>query len=57
MRLGRERLSPYLGATGGGLQAEITLYRWNIDLSGAVYQTLHLFEVFLRNALDEQLRA
>jgi hypothetical protein len=31
------------------------LYRWNIDLSGAVYEALHVFEVVLRNALDEQL--
>lgn len=55
--LSQERLSPYLCAAGGGLQNAISLYRWNIDLSGAVYEALHLFEVFLRNALDEQLRA
>ena len=35
----------------------IRLYRWNIDLSGAVYEALHVFEVVLRNALDEQLRS
>lgn len=56
-RLSQERLSPFLTATGGGLQNAIILYRWNIDLSGAVYEALHLFEVFLRNALDEKLRA
>jgi hypothetical protein len=28
---------------------------WNVDVSGAVYESLHRFEVILRNALDEQL--
>jgi hypothetical protein len=32
------------------------LYQWNIELSGATYQALHVFEVVLRNALDQQLR-
>ncbi|ALV43623.1 hypothetical protein AU252_22645 [Pseudarthrobacter sulfonivorans] len=30
------------------------LYRWNIDLSGAAHEALHVFEVVLRNALDQQ---
>ncbi|WP_026536035.1 Abi family protein [Arthrobacter sp. H14] len=53
-RLSPPRLTPYLEA-GGNLQNAVHLYRWNIDLSGAVYEALHIFEVVLRNAIDEQL--
>lgn len=34
------------GSTGG---------TWNVELSGAVYEALHIFEVVLRNAVDEQI--
>jgi hypothetical protein len=51
------RLGPYLAATGGNVKAALRLYQWNVDLSGAVYESLHRFEVILRNALDEQLCA
>ncbi|WP_155853946.1 hypothetical protein [Arthrobacter sp. H5] len=53
-RLSPERLAPYLHVEGN-LHDAIHLYRWNIDLSGAVYEALHVFEVLLRNALDERL--
>lgn len=33
------------------------LYGWNIDLSGAAYEALHVLEVFLRNAFDRELCA
>ncbi|MFJ4169830.1 hypothetical protein ACIPY3_09980 [Paenarthrobacter sp. NPDC089714] len=33
------------------------MYHWNIGLSGAVYESLHFFEVVLRNALDAELGA
>ncbi|THJ68345.1 hypothetical protein E8P82_00015 [Arthrobacter echini] len=49
-----QRLAPYLAETGT-LSGAIQLYRWNTELSGAVYEALHVFEVFLRNAIDEQL--
>ncbi len=53
-RFSAPRLAPYL-AVAGNLQDAVHLYRWNVDLSGAVYEALHIFEVVLRNAIDEQL--
>jgi hypothetical protein len=53
--LSAERLKPYLSATNGHQKNALTLYRWNVAMSGAVYQALHYFEVVLRNAMDEQL--
>ena len=49
------RLQPYVTAAGGTVRDGVRLYQWNIDLSGAVYESLHVFEVFLRNAMDSQL--
>ncbi|MCL2804265.1 MAG: hypothetical protein FWD29_10020 [Micrococcales bacterium] len=46
------RLEPYLAVAGGNNREALRLYQWNIDLSGAVYETLHVFEVFLRNGID-----
>jgi hypothetical protein len=53
--LSEPRLRPYLAATNGNVKEALRLYQWNIDLSGAVYETLHVFEVVLRNAMDAQL--
>ncbi len=49
------RLQPYLVVADGNTREALRLYQWNIDLSGAVYESLHVFEVFLRNALDARL--
>jgi hypothetical protein len=56
-QLSRPRLAPYLAAAGGNVRDGLRLYQWNIDLSGAVYEALHVFEVVLRNAMDTQLSA
>jgi len=53
--LSSARLFPYLSATDQNTKAALRLYQWNIDLSGAAYEALHMFEVVLRNALDRQL--
>lgn len=50
------RLATYLAETGGDTSAALGLYRWNIDMAGALYEALALTEVFLRNAVDAQLR-
>lgn len=42
-------------AAHGDETRAITLYEWNLRLSGAVYECLHVFEVVLRNAMDEQI--
>lgn len=55
--LATARLAPYLAAADGNERQAIRLYQWNISLSGAVYEALHLTEVVLRNAVDIQLCA
>lgn len=49
------RLAPYLTTSGDDVALALRLYDWNIELSGAVYEVLHRFEVLLRNAIDERL--
>lgn len=49
------RLAPYLAAVNGNRRDAIRIYQWNIELSGAVYEALHVVEVTLRNAIDSQL--
>lgn len=49
------RLAPYLSETGTHVKKALKLYHWNVEVSGAVYEVLHGFEVCLRNAMDEQL--
>ena len=56
-QLSQPRLAPYVAAAGGNIKDGLRLYQWNIDLSGAVYEALHVFEVVLRNAMDTQLSA
>lgn len=53
--LSPERLEPFVRVAGGDLTEAIRFYRWNIELSGAVYEALHVVEVMLRNAMDRQL--
>lgn len=52
--LAAARLAPYVAAADGNRRNAIHLYQWNIELSGAVYQALHVVEVALRNAIDTQ---
>ncbi len=54
-RLSHARLRPYLKKSNEDPHSAMKLYQWNIELSGAVYETLHRVEVIFRNALDEQL--
>jgi hypothetical protein len=56
-RLSEERLAPFDSATGGDLIASLRLYEWNIAASAAFFESLHVLEVVLRNALHEQLAA
>ncbi|MDR1999771.1 MAG: hypothetical protein LBQ06_07550, partial [Frankiaceae bacterium] len=50
------RIAPHLTVTGGAADA-LALYRWNLELSGELHQSIALAEVVLRNAIDAQLRA
>lgn len=49
------RLAPYVSAMHGDARKAIQLYQWNVALSGAVYEALHVFEVALRNAIDVEV--
>jgi len=51
------RFAPYLAAAGGSTRDALRPYQWGIDLSGAAYETLHIFEVFLRNSMDARVSA
>ena len=51
------RLAPYLAETAGDPVRALALYEWNIATSAAIYETLHRFEVGLRNAMDPRLCA
>lgn len=52
--LSAERMSTYLAAAGD-TEAAVELYRWNTVLSGALYETLAVVEVVLRNAINREL--
>jgi hypothetical protein len=52
----RDRLAPYLMAVGGDTRAVFPLYQWNAQVGAAFFESLGHLEVFLRNALDRQLR-
>lgn len=52
-RLGRDRMEPYLVATGYHARRALSLYRWNGEVSASFWQLVSLAEVVLRNFLDE----
>lgn len=54
-RLSHERLSGYLAVCESDLGRAISLYEWNVAMSGAFYELLCDVEISLRNALHEQL--
>lgn len=41
----------------GNQKGAIQLYQWNVGLSGAMHESLHVFEVVLRNSMDKRLCA
>ncbi|WP_026413583.1 hypothetical protein [Actinomadura oligospora] len=50
------RLTPYLTATNGDVDAAVRLYSWNVEISAAFYGPLHCLEIGLRNSLHNRLR-
>lgn len=50
------RLNKYLKACGGDTVAALTLYRHNVKLCQKFYGVLNIFEVVLRNAIDEHFK-
>ena len=51
------RLNKYLNACGGDKTSAITLYRHNIKLCQKFYGILNIFEVVLRNAINEHFKS
>lgn len=54
--IGPARFATYQGFAGGRDYDALQLYRWNLEMSGALHQALSLAEVALRNALDRELQ-
>lgn len=55
--MSRERLGPYVSASGGDLARGVQLYRWNASVSAAFWEVLGHGEVILRNVIHDQLTA
>lgn len=53
--LSRPRMSTYEHACGGDVAAAVDLYRWNLDVSMALFESIHYLEVAVRNRIDEAL--
>lgn len=49
------RFSPFLEAADGRHEHAIALYRWHAEISAACFETMHHFEVLLRNTIDHRL--
>jgi hypothetical protein len=50
--LSEPRFSRYLGDASGNEQAAVNLYHWNSELSKALYPSLQMWEIALRNKLN-----
>lgn len=55
--LSTPRLTPFRSAADGDDELALRLYQWNVELSSACYEVLHVLEVAMRNAIDVQLAA
>jgi hypothetical protein len=55
--LSQPRLAPYKQVCGGKLTPALELYRWNLTVSMAFFESIHYFEIALRNVMDEALVA
>lgn len=53
--LSHDRLTKYIAACSGDVDAALTLYERNMRLSEAFYTPLQAFEVCMRNRLDTEL--
>lgn len=50
--LSSPRFDLYREATNDDTKKAVQLYRWNVNISSALYDPLHIFEVTLRNRID-----
>lgn len=54
--IGEPRFATYLAHSKNHAGQALDLYRWNMEMSGALAEALSVAEVFLRNAVDRELR-
>ena len=54
--LGKPRIEPYLKAAEGNEKHALALYRWGVEMTASIQETLGITEVFLRNSIDAQLQ-
>lgn len=54
-RLSVSRLGPYRDCCAGRLDPALDLYLWNMRISSAFFESLHLLEVGLRNCMNDAL--
>ncbi len=55
--LSPERFAEYTDAAGGDLDVASRLYEWNAEVSAALFEIIHHFEVLLRNMIVEKVNA
>lgn len=55
--LSAPRMSTYLSACGSDVERAVELYRWNLDISMALFESIHYLEVAARNRIDGALTA
>ena len=55
-RLSPDRLGSYMSVMGGNLRQALDLYKWNIALSGALFEAIAVVEVVVRNEIDNNLQ-
>ncbi len=53
---GLRRFDAYLNTCHGNHDDAAALYVWNVRMSGAAFEAIHVLEVVLRNAIDRELR-
>ncbi|NWL26630.1 hypothetical protein DM794_06075 [Paenarthrobacter ureafaciens] len=52
-----DRFGPYVRAGGGDDVKGLHLYHWNMRASAALYESLHIVEIALRNTIDREFSA
>lgn len=51
-----ERLQSYLIASNGDIEEALNLYRWNAEISSALFSVLSDVEIAFRNAIDQRMQ-
>lgn len=51
-----DRLQSYLIASNGDINEALALYRWNVEVSSAIFSVLSDVEIALRNSIDREMQ-